>query len=119
MTKEEYESIKVGDQIETWMCGSWIQVKVKYKTKFDKNFLVRTTGEKIGFTIKGQVSNIVGELEEREWFVNMKQTRLPPKKDNLEANVYADWLEDAGHVLAATALREQFPISESIKEVTK
>lgn len=108
MTRQEIDahvrfiqSLAVGDVIECWRAGRWVACVVcdRY-VLHGGGFLVyaRTDGR-----------TAAGALYPRWRCQAHHRPRLCVRRDPVDANVYADWLEEQGHA-AAAALRKAFPL---------
>lgn len=107
MTRDEALKLKDGDYVEALISGRWRLARVEYGRHDGGLFIAGMAdclyARRVGKTAAGRRFPRV-----MVWITDIRATEYRPEP----ANVFADFLDDAGHHEAAALLREAFPLGD-------
>ena len=105
MTNEEALMLKEGDRVATKVGSSMCNCRVTgIFPSQDKSYVILVYVRREGKSAQGRLYPILGRPP-----VLIRQL---PNHDPLEGNIYADVLEEHGHLEAANLLRRMFPLAD-------
>lgn len=102
MTGEEALKLRPGDKVECWYTDTAVKCYVVEVVSAEK-VVVRRIRDRWPFNEQGRLYPAMPK--------HPKLIRRDRAYDPAVANIYADWLEEAGEVKAAALLRAEFPIN--------